>query len=614
MSASSPKNFFVWIVLALVIVGLMGFGATNFSGSSNQLAAVDGEEVSMQTYANALSARLMAERAADGTPMTVAEAQANGVTEQVLGQVLASKVLDADAADLGVSVGDEAVLAEILRMPAFQGAQGEFSRANYRYMLEQQGMKEVDFEAGLRADMARGLLQRGIMASVPAPEALTDAVVRFSAQTRVVSWAPLSEENLPEPLPAPSDADLATFYEAHSERFITPERQKISAAVLTPEMVQESLPVDEDALRRLYEERAADYIRPERRLVERLVFGDAAQADAAAAQLAAGEASFEDLVAARGLDLSDIDLGDVSAEDLGVAAEPVFAAEENAIVGPVSIPLGAALFRVNGILPASDMPFEAVQDELRAELSSASARRLIGDRREGIEDLIAGGARLEDIVERTEMEMQDFTWTGSGDDGGLAAYAAVAEIVPSLREGDLPALVELEDGGLAALRLDGVEAATQIPFDQIEADVRLAWRKVTLSAALEALAGEYADALNEGADFDALGLGAQVLDPLRRSDVITATPNGFITVAFDTAEGRAAAVSAEGKSAVLRVDSVTSGDAGNTELAPARAQLKQALSQGIADDLLNAYAATAQMAREVTVNRNAQAAVHESFR
>lgn len=614
MSASSPKNFFVWIVLALVIVGLMGFGATNFSGSSNQLAAVDGEEISMQTYANALSARLMAERAEDGKPMTVAEAQARGVTEQVLGQVLASKVLDADAADLGVSVGDEAVLAEILRMPAFQDAQGEFSRANYRYMLEQQGMKEVDFEAGLRADMARGLLQRGIMASVPAPQALTDAVVRFSAQTRVVSWAALSEENLPEPLPAPSETDLATFYEAHSERFMTPERQKISAAVLTPEMVQESLPVDEDALRRLYEERAADYMRPERRLVERLVFADAAQADAAAAKLAAGEASFEELVAARGLDLSDIDLGDVSAEDLGVAAEPVFAADNGAIVGPVAIPLGAALFRVNGTLPASHMPFEAVEDELRAELSSASARRLIGDRREGIEDLIAGGARLEDIVERTEMEMQDFTWTGGGNDGGLAAYAAVAEIVPTLREGDLPALIELEDGGLVALRLDGVEAAALIPFDQIKADVQMAWREVTLNAALEALAGEYADALNEGADFDALGLDAELLDPLRRSDVITAAPNRFITVAFDTAEGRAAAVFAEGKSAVLRVDSVTGGDAEDPELAPARARLQQALSQGISDDLLNAYAAAAQMAREVTVNRSAQAAVHESFR
>ena len=123
-------------------------------------------------------------------------------------------------------------------------------------------------------------------------------------------------------------------------------------------------PVDEAAVQDLYTTRLADYVVPEKRLVERLVYPDDAAAAAAKARLDAGE-SFETLVAERGLDLTDIDLGDVTKSELGAAGDAVFALTGPGVAGPLPSDLGPALFRMNAILAAQETTLDEAQTPLR---------------------------------------------------------------------------------------------------------------------------------------------------------------------------------------------------------------------------------------------------------
>ena len=61
-------------------------------------------------------------------------------------------------------------------------------------------------------------------------------------------------------------------------------------------------------------------------------------------RIRAGEATFEDVVADRGLTLDDTDMGDVTRDALGDAAEAVFALEEPGVTGPVETDLGPCDF------------------------------------------------------------------------------------------------------------------------------------------------------------------------------------------------------------------------------------------------------------------------------
>ena len=58
------------------------------------------------------------------------------------------------------------------------------------------------------------------------------------------------------------------------------------------------------------------------------------------------------MVAARGLDLVDVDLGDVDRAALEGAADTVFGAQVGDVVGPLETGIGPALFRVNAMLSA----------------------------------------------------------------------------------------------------------------------------------------------------------------------------------------------------------------------------------------------------------------------
>ena len=51
--AAGMKNLsrtFVWILMGMLIVGLAGFGAVNFSGSMTSVAIVGEREVTVDTY------------------------------------------------------------------------------------------------------------------------------------------------------------------------------------------------------------------------------------------------------------------------------------------------------------------------------------------------------------------------------------------------------------------------------------------------------------------------------------------------------------------------------------------------------------------------------------
>ncbi|MCP1169919.1 SurA N-terminal domain-containing protein, partial [Limimaricola sp. ASW11-118] len=489
MASSKGNRVFVWIILILLFVGLIGFGATGLTGNATRLGTVGDKELEIQSYANALQSRIRALESQTGSAVSMAQAQQLGLDRAVLGQLVTERVLDAEADQLGLSVGDAAVSEQVLAIPAFQGLNGSFDRAAYRDALSRNGLSMAEFEESLREGEARALLQGAVVSGVTASDTHVDAMIDFVMSRRDITWAPvtlaaapaaLPEDGrprviLPEILldaetPAPTEAEIAARYEAAPEAYTAPEIREISYAWLRPEMVAEEIEISEDEVRELYEQRLSEYVQEERRLVERLVYPSDEAAAQALARLEAGEAQFEDLVEARGLTLEAVDLGDVAEGDLDDAAEPVFAATAGDVVGPVETGLGPALFRVNAVLAAEEVSFEEAAPDLRDELARARARREIERRSEEITDLIAGGAALEDLAERVGMELGSVDWS-EGTAGGIADYAPFREAAARAQEGDFPELLSFEDGGVFAVRLDGITPPALRPLDEVRDEV-----------------------------------------------------------------------------------------------------------------------------------------------
>ena len=582
------KDLAVWVMVGLLVIGLAGFSITSFGGGSRAIGKVGDTEITTDQYARAFQSQLNAFSQQIGQPISAQEAIAFGLDRQVLEGLVAQAALDNEAARVGLSVGDTVVAQEVTQLPAFQGIDGTCDRDTYRFTLERSGQTEAEFEAGLRNDLTRELMQGMVAGGFSAPAPLTETLYAWIAERRGFSMMRLAEGDLTAPLADPTEEDLRAFHEANIATFTAPEAKRITYAALLPEAIAPQQPVDEAVLRDLYQSRIDEFVIPERRIVERLVYPDQAAATAARAELDGG-ATFEALVEARGLTLDAIDMGDVTAEDLGSAGAAVFAAAEGEIVGPVDTDLGPALIRVGTILAAEETLFEEARDTLAIELQTDAARRLIADQVEMIDDLLAGGATIEDLASEAGMELATLDHVpGQQGEATIEGYPAFREAADAVQADDFAEAIILEDGGVVALRLDEIVPAAPIPFDTAREDVAAAWRADALAKALAARAVEIKAGVEGGASLGSFGI-VDVTPEIARDGFVADAPASLLTAVFEMAAGDVRVVEEDGFIAVVRLDAIQPAASEGPDAEALRAAIAAQAVQAISQDAFAAF-------------------------
>jgi peptidyl-prolyl cis-trans isomerase D len=612
-AGKSLSRLFVWIILGLLFVALAGFGIGSFGGGASRVGTVGDAEITAQDYARALQNEIRAQIAQTGQPVNLSDLRAQGLDEAVLQALVARAALANEAAAMGLSVGDAEVARAIQGIEAFQGVDGSFDRESYEFVLGQEGLGPREFEEDVREDTARALLQSAVVGGIRPPAAYAEAIAAFQGETRDLSVLTLSEADLADPVPAPTPEDLAAYYDENPDRFERPEARRITYAWVTPTAMMDGVEVDENTLRRLYEDRIDLYRQPERRLLERLAFGSEADAQAAFDAIAAGETDFDTLVAERDLTLDDVDLGEVGRGDLPAgAAEVIFADTEAEILGPLPSSLGPALYRVNAVLEATETPFEEARDDLREELADEAARRAIADMREEIDDLLASGATLEELAETTEMTLGRIDFTAASEDG-IAAYEAFRAAAADIGEGDFPEVLDLSDGGIFALRLDEIVPPAVPPLAEIEQEVAAAWRVTEVRTALAQRAEDLVAQITTGAALEELGEVTQER-LIRRQDTIPGLPPTLVAQAFGLeAPGDVVAIPGAQTAHVVRLDAVNPANRAGADTAALVQFVNQAVAQSLAQDIFESYGRALQADAGISLDQSVINAVHSQF-
>lgn len=605
----------IWGILILLVLGLGGFGAVSFSGNVRSIGKVGDTPIPVSRYQAQLRQDLATLRQRAGLNLGIAEAQAFGLDQAALSKVVTQVALENEAARAGISVGDAEVQAQLMELGDFRSFDGKFDPTAYRETLKRAGLSVAGFEAEIRAGAARTLLLEGVGHGAAMPAAMTDAIYHWAGERRSFVWAELTASDLAEPVREPAETDLKAWYDAHPDAYTLPEARAITYAWITPTMLVDKVEIDEDALRKLYSERAAEYLQPERRLVERLVFGTEDEAAAARAAIEAGSTDFEKLATERGLTLDDINLDEVTKDQLGPAGDAVFALAEPGIAGPVMTDLGPALFRVNAILEAHETPFEEARDELKDSYATTRAARMISDMREEVNDALAGGATLEDLAKETPMEVGTLEYSADVSEG-IAGYAAFRTAAAAASTDDFPTAIELDDGGLFALRLDSIIPPRLQDFDAVRERVIADWEAAETTAALEKLADELLPRIESGEDPATFGLTVNREDLLTRDAFLADVPDGLVAKAFELAPGKAARIpGTRGTNAValVRTDEVLPPDPENADLIAARTEYEAQMNAQLAADLQDAFARAVESRAGVRLDQTAVNAVNAQF-
>ena len=598
-----------WVLMAMLIGGLGGFGVENFGGGITAIGKVGETEITTNEYARALQQQINGLSRQFGTQLTMEQAQAMGIDRQVMQSLVTRTALDNEAGQIGLSVGDAVVAGELAKVAAFQGSAGSFDREVYRSTLQQNGTTEGEFETSIRRDTARQLLQGAVTGGFTAPVALTDTLFNWAAETRGFSMLRLTEADLATPLAAPTDADLQTYYDANIAAYTRPEAKRIQYAALLPETLAPTMVVADADVQAAYDAKLAEYVIPEKRLVERLVYPTDADAAAAKARLDAGE-SFETLVADRKLALEDIDMGDVSKTDLGAAGDAVFALTEPGVVGPLPSDLGPALFRMNAILAAQETTFEQAKPDLLLALQLEAARKAIGDKVEAVDDALAGGATLEELAKDHGMTLATTDYAAGADDNdAIAGYTGFRDAAAALAEGDFPEALLLDDGGLISLQLLETVPPTPVPLDKIKDKVTDGWKAAALAKALAEKGTAVKAAVEAGALLSTQGIIDRT-PAIDRQGALAEAPPAVLEAVFQMQPGDLRLIEAPGFAALVQLDSITPANEAGEDAKAIREALEVQARQAIADDVFALYSSALTNQAGITLDQTAINAVN----
>jgi peptidyl-prolyl cis-trans isomerase D len=222
--------------------------------------------------------------------------------DQVLDEMLGRVGLSEFARIHGLRAGKRLVDSEILQIPQFRDASGNFDRNAFLAVLQQQGFTEKQ----VRDDFEQGLLGRQVLTPVELAATLPPSVVkRYVALIRESRTG--SIVTLPSavyaPATPPSAAQVQAYYRTNSANYVRPERRVLRYATFGDEVLGTVPPPTEAQIKAYFDANAAKYAASETRSFTQLVVPTQQAANAIRTEVAGGK-SLDQAAREKGLSTS----------------------------------------------------------------------------------------------------------------------------------------------------------------------------------------------------------------------------------------------------------------------------------------------------------------------
>lgn len=374
-------------ILVLVILSFAFTGVSSYLGSSSEpsAATVNGEEISKSALEQAYqSERARLEQQLGDMYDTLAsnESYLASVKQNVLERLIADKLVDQAAADLGLTVSDQQIKTAIMNEPAFQ-TDGKFDNDRYLALIRQLGYQANSFRDMMRGDMTRRQLVVTVVGSEFVLPGEAEYLAKIQGQTRDIRYHVVDAEPMLATVSV-SDEEANTYYQQNQSLFVRPETISLDYIELSANQLASAIQVSDEEAKTYYDENKAQYLQPEKRLAAHILVSlgddeDAAKAKAEAimTKLKAGE-DFEALAKSDSDDsFSGEQGGKLDWFEQGVMEAPfdqaLFALEKGQYSDIVKTSFGYHIIKLLDLQAASTSPFEAVKDKIVAQIQQDKA-------------------------------------------------------------------------------------------------------------------------------------------------------------------------------------------------------------------------------------------------
>jgi len=484
-------------ILGIIIVAFIGlvfalWGVGDYlTGATEQFAAkVDDMQISQSEFDQSLARqRQKLEDVFKGevpnSPMFEQRIK-DGVLDQLITQRVLQKMVD----DEGYYVADQVLAQKIKAMEAFQEA-GIFSADSYKERVQSQGMAVKEFENLFRRDLAVQQLQDAVMRSAIIGKNELDILNRIQNQSREINYLLFKDAQFASDIEV-SDLEVSNYFTANQNSYMHSEMVSVSYIELKASSLAKDVPVDEGAVKRLYDDYLTSVANKEQRKASHIlidVVADAdqtvldskqAEADALLKRIENGE-SFAALAkehskdpgsAAQGGDLGWISKGMMVPE----FERALFKLDKGAVSTVVKSSFGFHIIQLNDIKSAEAISFA----DKKSELTQQFQQQAVEDRFYEQSELMATTAyendqSLQEVSSALDIDISTSKSFSRQQGEGIAQDEKIRKAAfdsSVLSEGRNSDIIELGQNHAVVLRIDTHTEAKPKKLQDVEKQIK----------------------------------------------------------------------------------------------------------------------------------------------
>jgi peptidyl-prolyl cis-trans isomerase D len=592
---------------AMSDVGRMTGGGSSTDLGTGIVAKAGSEKITLSQLRQRLQAAYTAAQQQQ-QGLTMAQFVAQGGLDNLVKELTDISAVEQYARELGVNIDDATVHAVIARNPAFAGMNGSFDQATFERTIAAQGLKPQDVIGQVRQSaIVRQLLAP--IATVPAiPRGMTVAYASLLLEQRQGHAAFIPAQRF-EPTAAPTDAQLSAFYTSQRARYTIPARRVIRYALVDSSAIKHVPDVTAADIQAEYTARAAEFAARESRGVAQVIAGSREVADRIATAVRGG-ASLQSAASAAGLQAATTTA--TSQQQFATTtnaevARAVFAAQRGGIVGPVQVPLGWAVFRLETIDSTPAKTLAQATPEITTALRERKRKEAMDDLFNSAQDAVNGGASLTEVAQDKGLTI---TTTPAVLANGMSpadpSFRLPQQLAPILSaafqadEGDGAQIIPIQQNEVFALvEVTQAIAPAPPPLASVRERVVADWRRAEGNKVARARARQMLTAIEGGQTIEAAASAAGVAGSVqvvggRRID-LGRSQGGVspeVALLFSMAPGTVKTLELPNNTGwmVLKLDHIQRNDASGIPqlLANVEQQFGQAISAEYVDIIVNA--------------------------
>ncbi|MFL6570742.1 MAG: SurA N-terminal domain-containing protein [Burkholderiales bacterium] len=485
----------IQIFLGLIALTFATWGIESYTrmrGGGDTVATVNGLEVSARELDDELRRRNDQLRQALGANYDPSQFDTPEMRRGLLESLVSQRLVASAASSAHLTVTDEALVDAIHSIGAFKGPDGNFSKSAYESVLRQQNppMSPAQFESRLRYDLSLAQLTRAVGESAIASRTVAERLGALEAQGREIAEFRIPAEQFLAQAKV-DDAKIKAFYDANPAQFQTPERIRAEYVVLSAQAIADQEQVKPEEVRAQWDSAYGPKLREKEAARKK-----AEEIDAAVRK---NPASFAEVAKKESQDPGSKDAGgDLGFAPRGSFVKPyedaLYRLKEGQISDVVESEFGFHIIQLTGVrkqdgkeerrsshilvpAPADAKPFEAMREQVEAELKKSRAQRSFSEAADAFQNVVYEQPdSLKPAAERFKLKIQTSGWLtraggeqrGPLDNRKLLAALFSSDALNNKRNTDA---IEVATGTLVAARVLEHQPAAQRKLDEVKGEI-----------------------------------------------------------------------------------------------------------------------------------------------